>query len=104
MGAPERPLALRMELLVASLAHAHQLPLSRLRVPDAQGQVRPVAQVLDVVDNPRGPLSPPLFAALTLALVKAEHIRPQGEPLRPGVKLGPLPRRDECPELGQASD
>lgn len=103
MGAPERPLALRMELLVASLAHAHQLPLSRLRVPDAQGQVRPVAQVLDVVHNLRGPLSPPLFAALTLTLVKAEHIRPQREPLRPGIELGLLPRRDERPELGQSS-
>ena len=88
---------------MASLAHAHQLPLSCLRIPDAQGQVWPVAQVLDVVDNPRGPLSPPLFAALTLALVKAQDVRPQGKPLRPGIKLGFLPRRYERPKLGQAS-
>ena len=88
---------------MAALAHAHQLPLSRLRIPYAQGQVRPVAQVLDVVHTLRGPLSPPLFAALTLTLVKAEHIRPQREPLRPGIELGLLPRHDERPELGQSS-
>ena len=88
---------------MAPLAHAHQLPLSRLRVPDAQGQVRPVAQVLDVVHNFRCPVPPPLFAALALALVKAQDVRPQGKPLRPGIKLGFLPRRYERPKLGQAS-
>ncbi len=88
---------------MAALAHAHQLPLSRLRIPYAQGQVRPVAQVLDVVHNFRCPVPPPLFAALALALVKVEHIRPKGEPLRPGIELSLLPRRDERPELGQSS-
>ena len=76
---------------MAALAHAHQLPLSCLWIPDAQGQVWPVAQVLDVMDNPRSPVPPLLFTALTLALVQAQDLRPQAEPLRPGIKLGLLP-------------
>ena len=72
---------------MAFLADADQLPLSGVRVCDAQGQVRPVPQVLDVVDDPGRPVPVALLPAEhTLPLVQPEHILPKRLPLRPAVK------------------
>lgn len=100
----ELPLALRMELLVALLAHADQLPLPGLRIPDAQRQVRPILQVLDVVDDPCPPELPPdIPASDALVVIHRQDVRPERTPLWPGVKLRLAPLLDQYPQLRQPS-
>ena len=80
------PLALRMELLVALLAHADELPLPGLRIPDAQCQVRPILQVLDVVYNHCAAESSGRFASLAFVPVEAKDFSPACAPFTPAIK------------------
>lgn len=73
-----------MQFFVTSFAHTDKLPF--FAVPDRQGKVRPVFEVLDVVDQYR-PSVPPLgLASLALIAVQLEYFRPGAQPAGPAVE------------------
>ena len=96
------PLALRMEFLVALLAYADQLPLACTWVPDAERQVRPFFQVLDMMDDFRwSKLTPNLSAPDALSMVQPEDLRTKSPPFGPGVELCSPASSDQRLQLGQ---
>ena len=90
--------------LVARLAYRFELPLARIRIPYAEGEVWPVAQVLDVMHYHRAAVSVSFFAALAaLAVIEPQHLRPHRAPLRPPVKRLLAALLDKLAELSEAA-
>ena len=97
---PELPLTFRVQLLMALLTHADELPLSGLWVPDAKRQVRPIPQVLNVMHDDSPPEPAFGFAPLALRLIEpSENIFPQGFPFRPFVEQCFPALPDKRPQL-----
>ena len=66
-------LTFRVKIFVALLAHADELPLTGVRIVDAQREIRPVSQMLDMMHDARPPILPARFAELALVVVKLEQ-------------------------------
>ena len=91
-----------MFLLVTRFAHGDELPLARVRIEDAECEIWPLAQMLDMVDD--GPPGVPAPGLANLAL-EVVHFQDGGAELLPGgppVEAGLLPGVDEPPEPVQA--
>lgn len=84
---------------MACLAQADKLPC--VPVPYGQGQLRPVAQVLDMMHHHSPAVPAPRFAHLTLIVVEREHAAAQALPLRPMVKGVGIARRNELGKPGK---
>lgn len=67
------PLRFRVQLFVASFAHAHKLPLSSGRVDNRERKVWAVFQVLDMMDEHRTAVPSPLFASLAFVAISLKH-------------------------------
>lgn len=89
---------------MARLAYRLKLPLARIRIPYAEGEVWPVAQVLDVMHYHRAAVSVSFYTALAaLAVIEPQHLRPHRAPLRPPVKRLLTPLSNQLAELSEAA-
>lgn len=74
---------------MTAFAYALQLPL--LSVKDGQGQIRPLLQMLHMMDDHRLAVLALSLAALALPMIQPQHLRPDAvrisAPLRPGIEL-----------------
>ena len=87
------PLAIRMQLLMTTLADGLQLP--GIAIVDGQCQVGTIAQMPDVMnDTGLGVHAAPL-ALLALAVINREHLPAQPPPLWPGVEFMLRPRLEK---------
>lgn len=90
--------------LVARLAYRLKLPFARIRIPYAEGEVWPVAQVLDVVHYRRAAVPVPLLSAYpALAMIQPYHFGAHRPPLRPPVKRLLASLLNKLAELGEAA-
>lgn len=87
-----------MQILVALLANGYELPL--FAIPDAECQVWPIPQVLDMMDDHRRPMpTAQMLAPLAFLAVHTQHFIPLCLPFRPGVKGMLLALLYQCHQL-----
>lgn len=75
-----------MFFLVARAAEGYELTFLCLRIVDGQREVRPIRQMLHVMDQGGGAVPAFLPAADTLSPVQVYHLAAYSLPFRPGVK------------------
>ena len=87
---------------VARYAHAHELALARLRIPHAERQIRPIAQMLDVVYDLGPGVAAASLAKLALIAIQLQNLGTHvSAPLGPPVEPGLAALVDQGPELSQ---
>lgn len=91
-----------MLFLMASPAHAQQLPLSCVKIPNRKRQIRSPLQMFHVMHDHSFAVPAAAFADLAFVVVKVKRLRSGFVPLRPVVKFIRRPGRDHGPQLNQA--
>lgn len=78
-------LALWVQCFMTALAHSLQLPPAS--VVDRQREIRPITEMLHMVDDARSGVHTAPLTLLTLVVVHAQHVPAELPPLRPRVKF-----------------
>lgn len=90
-------LALWVQRFMTALAHSLQLPPAS--VVDRQREIRPVTEMLHMVDDARPGVHTTPLTLLALAVISREHLPAQPPPLWPGVELVLRPRLEKSAQL-----
>lgn len=78
-----------VQFFVASFAHRYKL--SVVAIVHRQSQVRPIPQMLHMVDDGRAPIPAHSLAPLALVIIQFQYFAPELIPFRPGIKVMRFP-------------